>query len=169
MTVKDLDTLYDYSYWANRKLFPVISQLTTEEFTRPVAGSYGSVRNTLVHMLSAEWGWLARCGGPERGPRLHPDDYPTLEALMKTWDDVEVHVREFLSKLKDEDLTRNVEFTLGEGATRSMPLGALMHHAANHAVHHRGQVALLLRELGHAPGDVDLLFYYAEKRGIPAW
>ncbi len=48
MTVKDLERLYDYSYWANRKLFQVISQLTPEQFTRTVTGSYGSIRNTLV-------------------------------------------------------------------------------------------------------------------------
>ena len=39
MTVKDLEELYDYCYWANRKLFPVISELAPEEFTRPVAGA----------------------------------------------------------------------------------------------------------------------------------
>ena len=58
MTVKDLEDLYDYGYWADRKLFDVISQLTPEEFTRSVAGSYESVRNTMVHILSAEAGWL---------------------------------------------------------------------------------------------------------------
>jgi uncharacterized damage-inducible protein DinB len=35
-----------------------------------------------------------------------------------------------------------------------------MHHAAIHGVHHRGQVALLLRALGHVPGNFDILFYY---------
>jgi uncharacterized damage-inducible protein DinB len=34
-----------------------------------------------------------------------------------------------------------------------------------HGVHHRGQAALLLRLLGHAPGNFDMLIYYAEKRG----
>ena len=37
-----------------------------------------------------------------------------------------------------------------------MPLGEMMQHAANHGVHHRGQVALLLRLLGHVPGDFRL-------------
>ena len=55
MTANDLTSLYDYGYWVNRKLFPVLQQLTPEQFTQPVAGSYGSVRNTLVHVLSAEW------------------------------------------------------------------------------------------------------------------
>lgn len=169
MTVNDLEILYDYGYWANRKLFQVMAQLTPEEFTRPVAGSFGSVRNTMVHVLSAEWGWLSRCGGPERGARLQPDEYPTVESLLEAWNTVEGYVRAFLSTLKDEDLVRTVEYVGGASEKRAMPLGALMQHAANHGVHHRGQVALLLRVLGYAPGNVDLLFYYADQRGVPAW
>lgn len=67
MTVKDLEVLFDYGYWANKKLFEVMSTLTPEQFAQPVSGSHGSIRNTMVHVLSAEWGWLGRCGGPERG------------------------------------------------------------------------------------------------------
>ena len=169
MTVKDLEGLFDYGYWANKKLFNVISQFTPEQFTRPVGGSYGSIRSTMVHILSAEWGWLGRCGGPERGPRLDPEDYPTVESVMQTWSKVEGYVREFLSKLKDEDLARNVEYMNDRAEKRSMPLGDLMQHAANHGVHHRGQVALLLRLLGYAPGNLDILLYYSDKRGVPAW
>ena len=168
MTVKDLESLFDYGYWANSKLFAVISQLTPEQFTQPVAGSYGSIRNTMVHVLSAEWGWLDRCGGPERGARLNPDDYPTVESLVESWNRVEGHIREFLATLKDEDLTRDVEFTIGGPEKRSMPLGHLMQHAAVHGIHHRGQVALLLRLLGHTPGNFDILFYHADQRAVSA-
>src|ERR1035437_5837727 len=48
-----------------RKLFAALVHLTAEQFVAPVAGTYGSIRNTLVHALSAEWGLLDRCGGPE--------------------------------------------------------------------------------------------------------
>jgi uncharacterized damage-inducible protein DinB len=108
------------------------------------------VRNTLVHVLSAEWGWLGRCGGPERGPALKPEDYPTVESLVRTWRTVEGHVREFLATLKDEDLARDTEFLNPRGEKRSMALGEMLQHAANHGVHHRGQVALLLRLLAPA-------------------
>ena len=67
MTVKDLEGLYEYGYWANRHLFEVISKLTPEQFTQSLGSGFGSIRNTLVHILSAEWGWLDRCGGPKRG------------------------------------------------------------------------------------------------------
>jgi uncharacterized damage-inducible protein DinB len=160
MTVKDLQVLYDYGYWANGKLFEVISQLTTEQFTQPVAGSYGSVRNTMVHALSAEWGWLDRCGGAKRGAALVASDYRTAASLIDRWQQVEVSVREFLGNLRDKDLDRVVEFAFGSGPRYSMRLGDLMHHAAIHGVHHRGQVTLLLRSLGHAPGNIDILLYY---------
>ncbi len=169
MTVADLERLYDYGYWANAKLFAVVSTLTPEQFTQSVAGSYGSVRNTLVHMLSAEWGWLDRCGGPVRGDALKADGYPTLASLLDQWTTVERYVRDFLSNLKDEDLDRLVEYKNPRGEPRAMLLGQLMQHAANHGVHHRGQVALLLRALGCVPGNVDLLFYDADKRNVSAW
>jgi len=168
MTVKDLERLYDYGYWANQKVFQVVEQLTQEQFTQPVAGSYGSVRNTLVHIVSAEWGWLDRSGGPQRGPALKADDYPDLRSVVEAWRTVEGYVREFLSKLKDEDLDRTIEFLNPRGEKRSMPLGPMLQHAANHGVHHRGQIALLLRSLGYAPGNFDLLFYDAERLSTAA-
>lgn len=168
MTVDDLTTLFDYGYWANAGLRGVLSQLTTDQFTQSVAGSYGSIRNTMVHMLSAEWGWLERCGGTPRGPALNAQDYPTVASLFDRWTYVEARVREFLSTLQDEDLARVVEFAIGGGPRQSMALGQLLHHAAVHGVHHRGQVALLLRTLAHVPGNFDILLYYARRSPEPA-
>jgi uncharacterized damage-inducible protein DinB len=169
MTVKDLQTLYDYGYWADRKLFEVISRIPPEQFTQSVGGSFGSIRNTVVHIMSAEWGWLERCGGAKRGPKLNGADYPTVESVTETSNKIEKHVREFLATLKDDDVARDAEYLNDKGEKRAMPLGELMQHAANHGTHHRGQVAMLLRMLGHTPGNIDILFYYAEKHGVPAF
>jgi uncharacterized damage-inducible protein DinB len=169
MTVDDLKRRYDYSYWANRKLFAVIGQLTPDEFTRNVAGSYGSIRNTLVHMMSAEWGWIDRCGGPARGPALKAEDFPTFDSIVEQWTIFEGYAREFLGTLNDADLQRIIEFSIPQATgKRAMPLGELLQHAATHGVHHRGQVALLLRVLGRPPGNFDLLFYDAERRAVSA-
>ena len=164
MTVEDLKRRYDYGYWANERIFAIITQLTPAEFVRGVAGGWGSIRNTLVHTMSAEWGWIDRCGGPTRGPALKPDDYPTPESLIGQWGVVEAHVRQFLHGLHDDDMRRTIEFNLPQTGKRTSTLGELLEHGANHAVHHRGQVALMLRMLGHAPGAFDLLLYDAELR-----
>jgi uncharacterized damage-inducible protein DinB len=159
-SAKDLRALYDYGYWANGKLLDTVRKLTPEEFTQSVVGSYGSVRNTLVHVLSAEWGWLDRCGGPKRGSALLAADYPTVASLVERWRQVEAQVSAFLANLNDEDLNRTIEFSLGNGPKYTMRLGELMQHGAIHGIHHRGQVALLLRALGQTPGNVDMLVYY---------
>src|SRR5437773_662368 len=44
MTIKDLEILYAYDDWANNRLFDVLTHIAPDEFTRPVAGSYGSIR-----------------------------------------------------------------------------------------------------------------------------
>ncbi len=169
MTIKDLQTLYDYSYWANRKLFAVISQLTDEEFTREFGEPRQSIRSTLVHILSAEWGWLGRAGGPDRGPRLNPQDFPSLDSIKAVWSEVESRVREFLPSLAEEDIDRIVEYTIEPGKEGELPLGVLMQHAANHGVHHRGQITQMLRLMGRTSGNIDMLFYEAEKRGLTVW
>ena len=162
MTPKDLRTQFDYGYWANAKLFEVVSNLTTEQFTQSVAGSYGSIRNTLVHMMSAEWGWMERSGGFKRSPKLNASDFPTFASVRERWKEVETHLRHFLDTLQDEDVGSIVEFAIGEGPKQTLSVGEMMHHAAVHGVHHRGQVALLLRSLGYVPGDFDMYNYYSQ-------
>jgi uncharacterized damage-inducible protein DinB len=169
VTVEDLELLYDYGYWANKKLFDVISKIPPGQFTQAVGGSFGSIRNTLVHTMSAEAGWMERCGGAKRGPKLEPDDFPTVASVIEHWKKVEAGVRDFIAHLIDDDLLRDVQYPGARSGTVTMPIGELMQHAAAHAVHHRGQVAMLLRMLGHAPGNFDMLFFFEEKHGKPAW
>ncbi len=158
MTAGDLREVFDYHYWATHKLLDVVSTLTDEQFTRAIGGAYGSVRNTLVHTLSAEWGWLDRCGGLRRGPALKAEDYETAASLANRWREIEDAMRTFLAALTPEDLDRIVEFSFG-GPTHAMRVEHLLRHAANHSTHHRGQVAMMLRMMDVVPGNFDLLFY----------
>jgi uncharacterized damage-inducible protein DinB len=167
MTVESLKTLFEYNYWANRKLFEVMAQLTSEQLIQNIGGSYGSIRNTMVHILSAESGWLERCGGPERGPRLNPNDFPTLDLIIQSWSKLQMAEKRFLSQLNNQHLVQNIEFSLNQTETYSLRLGELLQHAAVHGVHHRGQIALLLRLLGYVPGNFDILVYYLERNSIP--
>ena len=44
--------------WANNRVLQAASTLNAEKFTRDLGGSFRSVRDTLVHIVGGEWGWL---------------------------------------------------------------------------------------------------------------
>ena len=53
VTLQDLQNLLDYNYWARDRMLDALDQLTPEQFTREVGGSFKSIRDTAAHMLGA--------------------------------------------------------------------------------------------------------------------
>jgi uncharacterized damage-inducible protein DinB len=159
MHIADLQRLHEYGSYANQKLLAVVATLSPEQFTRDMGGSYGSVRNTLVHVVSADLGWIERAGGPARGPKLEAAEYSTPAAVLTVFERAEKTGRAFLATLKDEDLSRSIDVPFGGPPPKRIALGDALQHAAIHAVHHRGQTAMILRMLGVVPGNFDYLFF----------
>ena len=58
MIKDDIQLLYEYDRWANGRVLQAASALSPEQFTRDLGGSFVSVRDTLVHIIRSEWGWL---------------------------------------------------------------------------------------------------------------
>ena len=55
MTKDDIQMLYEYDRWANKRVLQAASALSTEQFTRDLGGSICSIRDTLVHIIGGEW------------------------------------------------------------------------------------------------------------------
>lgn len=149
--------LFAYNYWARDRQLEACATLTHEQFLRPLGSSFSSVRDTLVHLMGAEWAWLERWNG--RTPHALPaeDDFPTLAAIVERWKTIEPRVREYLAGLKDEILVQSFTYTNFRGQTWTYPLWRSLLHVVNHQTYHRGQVTTLLRQLGIRPEPVDLL------------
>ncbi len=61
MEINDILTLCDYNCWATEKIMQSTANLSVDQFTSPTACSHGSLRGTIVHILSAEWIWRLSC------------------------------------------------------------------------------------------------------------
>jgi uncharacterized damage-inducible protein DinB len=79
--------------------------------------------------------------------------------LNERWGDVVDRRAEFISQLDEERLSADLPFRLLSGDPSSMRLVDQMHHCANHATLHRGQIVGMIRQLGIEPPSTDLLFY----------
>lgn len=171
MTRCDIQLLYEYDRWANGRVFQMAATLSAQQFTRDLGGSFPSVRDTLLHILAGEWTWLTYWNEPSLGPAFlselrsrrealfNPDAFPDVAAVRSKWSEVEKQQIEFVSCVTDQSLQAMVAFR----ATH-VPLAGLMQHLANHSTYHRGQVALMMRQLDATPVATDFHVFLAEGR-----
>ena len=171
MNKEDIQLLYEYDRWANHRVFQAVSTLSAEQFTRDLGGSYRSVRDALVHIIAGEWGWLAYWKEPSqsaafltdlkerRDTLFNPDAFPNVAALRQKWAEVEKEQARFVNSLTNEALGKMLPFR----ATQ-LRLAHLMQHLANHSTYHRGQVSLLMRQLGAEPVATDFHVFLVEGR-----
>jgi uncharacterized damage-inducible protein DinB len=170
MTKNEIQLLYQYDRWANARVLRAVSSLSSEHFTRKLGGSFPSVRDTLVHMLSGEWIWLAYWKEPFHKPgflpdlearrkiRFNPEAFPNVASLKLKWKEVEDEIAEFVNHLTDESLQKMLPFRTG-----TIKLTHLMQHVANHSTYHRGQIALMMRQLSAAPLATDFHVFLLER------
>jgi uncharacterized damage-inducible protein DinB len=162
MNKDDVQLLFEYDRWANKSVLQAASTLSGEQFTRDLGGGFKSVRDTLVHIVSGEWGWLTILKEPaltsafvtELWDRIEltfdPKAYCDIAAVRGKWSEVEREQIDFVSGVTDESLMRMLPIR-----TTHLSLAHLMQHMANHSTYHRGQVSMMMRQLGGKPAATD--------------
>jgi uncharacterized damage-inducible protein DinB len=163
MTMHEATELVGYNDWANARLLGCADELSPEQWSRDLGGSYPTLLRVVAHIVGGEWIWLRRCQGdsPASAPAWFND--PDPGSLWEALAQVRADRLEFLSTLSAADLDREVRYTLLNGSDGVQPLATLLRHTVNHSTYHRGQVAAMLRRLGVAPPATDLLVYAAEQ------
>jgi uncharacterized damage-inducible protein DinB len=155
MTREDVRLLYEYDRWANDRVFTLVGALTPEQFTRDLGGSFPSVRDVLLHIAACKWAWLTYWNESSPSDRILTDLFTRSETLFQSesvrtlatvqakWAEVEEGHIKFVNEVTDELLDRTLPVR-----NTSISLARLVQHLANHSTYHRGQIAMMLRQLG---------------------
>ena len=165
MNRDDVRSLFSYTEWANGRILESVRGLSEEQFTREIVSSFPSVRDTLAHIVMAEWIWLRRWLG--ESPMQRPEwalSAPSLETIATHLEAVQDERRALLDRVTDEELQRPIDYRLMNGEAHSTPLGDLMTHVANHATYHRGQLTTMLRQIGVTPPSTDMIVFIRNRR-----
>ena len=155
--------LYDYNRWAGHRTLTIAKALAIDDFLRPMGNSFSSVRDTLAHILSAEWIYLERW--QRRSPKalLDPATFPTVQSLESRWEALECDQLQFIEALTPQRLREELAYINLRGQRYSYPLWQQLVHVVNHSSYHRGQITTLLRQLGSKAVSTDFLVYFDEK------
>ena len=63
MDIALIQKQFEYDRWANARMLGVVGGISPEAFLKDLGSSYGSIRNTVAHILSSECAWLERWQG----------------------------------------------------------------------------------------------------------
>jgi uncharacterized damage-inducible protein DinB len=162
MDLSTIRRMFAFDAWANARLFRALAALSTEQYARPLGSSFSSIRDTMAHIVAAEWIWLQRWHG--ESPSAFPEwaAAPDRAELRSRLDAIEAERDAFLDGLSAADLQRVVSYRNLKGEPWAYPLGMQLVHVLNHSTYHRGQLATMCRQVGAAAPATDLLVFLDE-------
>lgn len=144
-----LRALARYNRLANERLYDGAAELSDAARKADRGAFFGSIHNTLNHILVGDRIWMSRFEGtPAPATRLDTilyDDFSALRAARRAEDQ---RIEAFFATLSPAALAGSLRWTsmAGESFNNSMALIAI--HLFNHQTHHRGQAHDLLCQAG---------------------
>jgi uncharacterized damage-inducible protein DinB len=164
--------LAGYNRWFNRRLFDASEQLSDDERKRDRGAFFGSIHNTLNHLVWGDKLWLARFAaqpdanaqalgggllelppGAVHGTVLHAD----WAELRATREQLDAAIVAWLAAMPAAYPASTMRYSNTKGVRREHPAWMALTHLFNHQTHHRGQVTTLLMQAGVDPGPTDLI------------
>ena len=141
--------LFEHNNWANQKIIQACSALSDEQLdAEPQSATEGSIRSTLLHLVSAQYGYLRLLTLPleQRQDRVTVQFADLQESLNGSGE----KLLEFAgdeSKLPTTRLKTRDEYDVEPWV--------IMVQIINHATEHREQIKSLLTALGVTPPSID--------------
>jgi uncharacterized damage-inducible protein DinB len=147
-----LEDAFAHHVWATLRLVDVCLGLSPEQLGTSVPGTYGSILETMRHLVGADSSYLFVTSG-ERTPRIDEDHMalPELRAAM------EGHGAAW-SRVLGEDLDPDAVLVRrrDDGSETHAPMGIRLAQALHHGTDHRSQICTALTTLGVEPPAVDV-------------
>ena len=156
---ESLIELFRHNAWANERLFDACEGLSDAQLDATVAGTFGSIRDTLAHIVGAQERIAAALAETEPVNVIRErDPFPGVAALR----DADRTSGDALVELAARAETGATVTTTWRGEEYTLPVWLLLVQAINHATEHRTQVAAILTQQGIEPPGMDGWTYHED-------
>ncbi len=158
--------LAGYNRWANERLYQVCANLSDPGYRQDRGAFFGSIHNTLNHLLVVDRLWLGRLIGqptPEISglDQILYSDFADLRAARSAEDERLVSI---VGGLDEASLAASAEYRLTGGDPGAAPRHLILLTLFNHQTHHRGQIHTMLTQAGQSVPTLDIIFYPAARQ-----
>jgi len=150
--------LFLHNTWANLSLLDFCESLSDQQLDASAAGGYGSIRDTLLHIIAGEVDDINLATGKSPQQPL-PESFPGIQALKEAEQWVGEEWQKLAAIVQPDTIVR---VTRPDEPIYEYPLAGLMVAAINHATEHRTQIATILTQLGLQPPNLSGFKYMRE-------
>ena len=149
-----MEDAFAHHVWATLRLVDTCLELSPEQLETDVPGTYGSILDTLRHLIGSD-AWDLFVANGDQASLIHEDhmDLSELRAAMEShgpgW-----------SRLLAQDLDPDAlldEVDPNDGYERHIAMGIQLAQVLHHGTDHRSQVCTALTALGVEPPTIDVL------------
>lgn len=155
-----LNDAFEHHVWAMLRLIDACLAVSPEQLETTVPGTYGSILDTLRHLVGSDsWYLFVITGG--RTARID-EDHMDLRELRAAMENDGAAWSQVLTEESDTD--RMTVVHLDDGSEYRAPIGIRLAQALHHGTDHRSQICTALTELGVEPPDIDL-WAFGEQNG----
>ena len=152
--------LYDYERACNAKMLAMIESVPSEHRSDP---RFQRAINLAAHLAACRENWLTWMAGEECAIAPWFEAEAALESLRPRFAAIEKRWVAYLAALTDDQLHMTFSFLEGDGNTYRVPTEAQIIQLDGHACYHRGQVVLLVDQLGGETVDTDYIDWAYER------
>jgi uncharacterized damage-inducible protein DinB len=143
---------FDHHVWATLRVIDACLALSDEQLATTVPGTYGSILDTLRHLVGADASYLSllsdgRVAMIDEDRMSLAELRPVMVANGPVWADVVAAASD-----PDVQVIRHRE----DGSTSTAPLGIRLAQVVHHGTDHRSQVCTALTSLGITPPEIDV-------------
>ena len=156
-----------FNAWVNNRVYGCIAGLSDTDYRKHRKAYFGSIHNTLNHLLVVDRAWTSRIKGTDHGiaslDQILYDDFDSLRAARAAEDAALI---ELVDGLSDEQLQRPVSyrFMAGDGSHTNR-CDHILITLFNHQTHHRGQIHAMLTQQDVDPPPLDVI-HFLEPAGL---
>jgi uncharacterized damage-inducible protein DinB len=143
--------LIRYNNWANAQVFAACQKLAADQLAAAAPGAYGSIRETLEHIIRAEADYVGRLTGNRPQPAFRWKDQAALADLFAFAGQVASALLDAIQRIPPNHIVHEEE----DGSTLDYQARALFIQIINHGIEHRTNITTILSGLGLPAPEVD--------------
>lgn len=147
-----------YNAWANDKIYEMCGQLSLDAYHKDRQAFFGSIHNTLNHILLVDRLWVARLEGDDVKGITSLDQilYKEFKELSLAREVQDQKFIELVDGMTSKEFSKKLKYQRINGKECEDAKGEMLITLYNHQTHHRGQVHTMLTQIGLSPPDMDV-------------